>query len=107
MTKGGKNLTVLALSAIAIAVSTTSIAIAIYHNSGDIYLDRSRPGFIPDEKENEKEKEKSDYSFTKEGEINEEVLDEYLEKIQQKINEIDELENPFVTDALSDEALGI
>ena len=51
MTKGGKNLVLLGVLAVLIATVTTCISLAIYHNSGDIYLDRSRPGFLPDEEE--------------------------------------------------------
>ena len=56
MNKGGKNLVILGILAIFIAILTSSISLIIYHNSGDIYLDRSRPGFLPDEKEEEIQK---------------------------------------------------
>ena len=51
MTRGGKNLVLLGASAVLIATVTTCISLAIYHNSGDIYIDRSRPGFLPDKEE--------------------------------------------------------
>ncbi len=49
--RGAINLIIMGLLAVLIAVSTTGISLAIYHNSGDIYLDRSRPGYLPDEEE--------------------------------------------------------
>ena len=62
--RGGRNLLLLGLGSVVIALITTSISLAIYHNSGDIYIDRSRPGFLPDEKEVEEEEElEDDYSF--------------------------------------------
>jgi hypothetical protein len=57
---GARNLVLLGLASILIAVMTTSVALAIYHNSGDIYLDRSRPGYLPDEQEIEKDEDKKD-----------------------------------------------
>ena len=49
MTKGSRNLVILGSVACLIAAVTTSIELVIYRNSGDIYLDRSRPGFLTDE----------------------------------------------------------
>ena len=46
---GGRNLLILGIISVLIAVTTTGVSLAIYHYSGDIYLDRSRPGFLPDE----------------------------------------------------------
>jgi alpha-galactosidase/6-phospho-beta-glucosidase family protein len=43
-----------------IALATTGVSLAIYHNSGDIYLDRSRPGFLPDEQEIKQEEQKEE-----------------------------------------------
>ena len=51
MTKGSRNLVLLGVMSIVIAGATVGISLLIYHNSGDIYLDRSRPGFLPDEEE--------------------------------------------------------
>ena len=53
--RGGWNLIIMGLISIVIATATTGISLAIYHNSGDIYLDRSRPGFLPDEEEIEED----------------------------------------------------
>ena len=49
---GGRNLIILGLAAIAVAVTTSGISLWIYRQN-DIYLDRSRPGFIADGEENE------------------------------------------------------
>ena len=43
MTRGSRNLLILGLGSILIAGGTTSVSLAIYRNTGDIYLDRSRP----------------------------------------------------------------
>lgn len=108
MTPGGRNLVVLGVSSALIALITTGVSLAIYHNSGDIYLDRSRPGFLPDEEEIEDNKtEEDDYTFEKSGAITKEVLDEYIEKIEEQIKEIDDYKLLFDNTSLSDEKLGI
>ena len=87
---------------------TTIVSLVIYHNSGDIYLDRSRPGFLPDEEEIEEESEKEEaYDFEKSGPINKEVLEEYLENIQMEVDAIDAYERPFNEERLSDKRFGI
>ena len=53
---GGRNLVFLGLGAVLIATLTTSISLYLYHESGDIYLDRSRPGFLPEKVETVKKK---------------------------------------------------
>ena len=55
MKKNRRNLIILGLLSVIIATVTTGVSLAVYHNSGDIYLDRSRPGFLPDEDEIEGE----------------------------------------------------
>ena len=107
MTGGGKKLMILGLVSILIALATTGVSLAIYHNSGDIYLDRSRPGFLPDEEEIEVDEPEEEYVFEKSGKITKEVVKEYLEKLQLEINEIDEYKEPFSEKALSDDTLGI
>ena len=107
--RGGRNLVLLGLGSILIALVTTSISLAVYHNSGDIYIDRSRPGFLPDEeeaKEEEDEKE-DDYSFQKSGALTADVLREYLEKLDIETKAIDGYKKPFDSSVLSDEKLGI
>ena len=108
MTQGGRNLVLMGVLAISIAGLTTIIALAIYHNSGDIYLDRSRPGFLPDEEELKLEEIKEEsFNFEKSGKITAEVLDEYLENLETEIKIIDSFESPFSEGVLSDEQLGI
>ena len=79
MTRGGQNLVIMGIASILIALATTGVSLAIYHNSGDIYLDRSRPGYLPDESEIEVEgeKEEEEYSFEKSGKLTVEVIEEY------------------------------
>ena len=109
MTKGGKNLALLAVIAVVIALATTSVSLAVYHYSGDIYLDRSRPGYMPDEEEveQEEEKEEGEYEFQKTGSVTKEVVDEYLEKLDLEVKALDEYDNPFDSSAITDEKLGI
>lgn len=108
MTHGGRNLVILGVAATVIAVVTTGVSLLIYHNSGDIYLDRSRPGYLPDEEEIEEEGEKEEeYVFEKTGKLTMSVIEEYLEKLQVEVKVIDEYEKPFDEDVLSDERLGI
>ena len=108
-TSGGRNLVVLGIMATVIALITTGVSLVIYHNSGDIYLDRSRPGYLPDEEEIEEEgeKEEDNYSFEKSGKLTKETIDEYLEKLDAEIKAIDAYEKPFDEAVISDERLGI
>lgn len=107
MTKGGKSLFLLGLIAVLIAILTTGITLAIYHNSGDIYLDRSRPGFLPDEEEIEENDKEQEYTFSKTGKLSVKDLEEYLEKLDIDVKAVDAFEGPFDAKALSDEQLGI
>ena len=109
ITKGGKKLILMAVIAIFISLSLTTVSLAIYHYSGDIYLDRSRPGYLPDDEEVETEDdtEEGDYTFEKSGAITREVLDEYLKKLQVEVDAINEYQNPFDDEALSDEHFGL
>ena len=109
MTKGGRNLMILGFAAVAISVAATGASLLIYHNSGDIYLDRSRPGFLPDEEEIEEEetKRENSYEFSNEGEINKAVMKEYLEKLDQEIQGIKAVEKPYSDDALYDSVFGL
>jgi len=106
---GGRNLVILSAITIFIALSLTTISLAIYHYSGDIYLDRSRPGYLPDDEEieDDEEDEEGDYSFEKSGTITKEVLEEYLKKLQIEIDSLDDYQNPFNAEALSDEQFGL
>ena len=106
-TDGGRNLVLLGVASIVVSMATTGVSLAIYHNSGDIYLDRSRPGYLPDEQEIEEEDKQEQYIFDKTGKITMEVIDEYLERLQVDVRAIDAYEKPFDENVLSDEKLGI
>lgn len=107
MTRGGRNLIILGVASVLIALLTTGVSLAIYHNSGDIYLDRSRPGYLPDEEEAATEEVDGEYVFEKSGKLTEPVIDGYLEKLEMEIEGIDGYKNPFGAETLSDENLGI
>ena len=107
-TKKNRNLLFLGLASIGVALATTSISLLLYHNSGDIYLDRSRPGFLPDEDEAKEQQTKpQDFSFSSTGSLNPEVLQEYLDNYQTQLEALDKLEKPFSSTPLSDASLGI
>lgn len=109
ITKGGKKLILLSLISIFITLCMTTVSLAIYHYSGDIYLDRSRPGYLPDDEEvkDDEEDEEGDYVFEKTGPITKEMLEEYLKKMQIEIDALDDYQNPFDQDALSDAQFGL
>ena len=109
MSKGGRNLLILGIISTLVALSTTGVSLAIYHNSGDIYLDRSRPGFLPDkdEIEDDKNENEDDYKLDENSAITPEILDEYLKNLQEEIENIDTYKNPFSSDGLSDSRLGL
>ena len=104
---GGRNLVLLGVFATLIAIVTTGVSLVIYHNSGDIYLDRSRPGFLPDEEEAEEEKIEEDYVFSRSGKITAEALDELLKNLDLEVQTIDSYNDQFNEGALSDDRLGI
>lgn len=109
-TKGARNLVLLGLISTVIAGLTTGVSLAIYHNSGDIYLDRSRPGFLPDEEEIEQEEKNSsdeEYNLEEGAKITVELLKEYLSELNEEIEAIDAHAHPFDEKVLSDENLGI
>ena len=108
MTRGGWNLTILGVVSTVIAVVLTGVSLLIYHNSGDIYLDRSRPGYLPDEEEIKEEGEKEEeYVFDKSGELTAAVIEEYLTRLDIEVKALDAYDGPFDGDVLSDERLGI
>ena len=104
---GGKALIKLGIISTIIAVLTTSISLYFYHASGDIYLDRSRPGFLPEKHENEQIDNNLTYHFSEDGSISSQELEEYLTKIKPIINTINEIKKPFSKESLSDQSLGI
>jgi hypothetical protein len=109
--RGGRNLMVLGLVAVGLAIVTSVASLSIYYATGDIYLDRSRPGFISDEEveENKQKQENNEktYVFAPDGMMDKEVLDEYLEEFDKVRNEAKSAAEAFSADALSDDNLGI
>lgn len=104
--RGRRNLIILGAGSILIAAITTIASLQIYRATGDIYLDRSRPGYIfEDEKHNEEDDQKE--SFSNEGEINVEVIDEYLNELDTVIERIDDSADDFSPEPLSDDSLNI
>lgn len=107
MTTGGRNLALLGAGAVLIAVITTVTSLLIYRETGDIYLDRSRPGYLPDEQEASKaDDESTTYVFADSGELTAKDLEEYLQElnvVRAKLQAID----AYGGSALSDESLGI
>ena len=103
---GGRNLILLGLIAIIVAVTTTAVSLFIYRATGDIYLDRSRPGFIA-EGEQHNEEDDSHEVFPNEGLMNQEAFDKYLEELDLLTERIDGSSDSFAGEPLSDDSLGI
>lgn len=105
---GKRNLILLGVGAFAIAMLSTSISLWAYRSSGDIYLDRSRPGYLPDEEEVDTTVTTSiNYTFSDTGELSKEELSEYLEELKTINERIKALSDPYAPGPLSDESLGI
>lgn len=98
--KEGRNLILLGAIAIIIAIATSSLALTIYHNTGDIYLDRSRPGFLPDKTESIPEE--YEYTFSEAIELNQASLEKYLKEYQKLLSNLHQITDPFSMDPLSD-----
>ncbi len=105
ISRGGRNLILLGLGAITIAIITVTISLSIYHNSGDIYIDSSRPGYESDKKL--PETDKTDYTFPDSGTITSENIDQFLTEFEEVTTSIQSLPEPFSEKALSDETLDI
>ena len=108
--RGGRNLVLLGIISGVIALTTVTISLLIYHHSGDIYLDRSRPGYLPDESEveqNDNDDDDEDYTFEKSGPVTIEVLEDYLTHLDIEVQSIDAYEDPFGPTPLTDATLGI
>ena len=106
--RGARNLTILGVGAFLIAIAVTGLELWIYRESGDIYLDRSRPGFLPDAEEVEEETEtSSSYVYSENGTLDGEELKEYLDELKKIEHAIDKIQDPYGSSALSDKSLGI
>ena len=106
---GGRNLIILGIASILIAGITSVVSLYLYHKSGDIYLDCSLPDAdCPSARANSEENNREEvYTFSDNGNIDQETLKKYLEELESQINHIDKLEEPFDSDSISDKALGI
>lgn len=104
---GGKNLTLLGIGAIAITIITTGASLFVYRQSGDIYLDRSRPGYLPDKDEASEEAETTDFEFSESGDIDQKELKEYLKEYQKVNQRLQDISEPYSSAPLSDSSLGI
>ncbi len=105
---GRRNLILLGILAASIAFISTAVELWIYRSSGDIYLDRSRPGYLPDDKEvNETTNANSGFHFSDTGELDSKELQEYLKELKAVSGYLKRLEDPYASDSLSDESLGI
>ena len=108
MTRGSRNLVILCVGAIVLAGITTSISLATYRISGDIYLDRSRPGYLPDEVEvSEEDPAESSFTFSESGSLTKEELDEYLKALKTVDERLNDYPDAYSPTPLSDESLGI
>ena len=105
--RGGKALIRLGVLSTIIAIATTSLSLYLYHASGDIYIDRSRPGFLPEKHENEQIDNNSSYRFSEDGNLSEKEINEYLDSVKPIIKTINEIKKPFSKESLSDQSLGI
>lgn len=109
MKNSGKNLVLLGIIAIAIAILSTGVSLFVYHDSGDIYLDLSRPELMKDkenqQQENNDTKEEK-YKFP-DGtvEITDEEFEEYLLNIDEEARKLNAVPNPYSIESISDENL--
>lgn len=107
-TRGGRNLTILGIGALLITILTTTASLLVYRNSGDIYLDRSRPGYLPDEDEVKEEPVTNNgFSYPDVGPLNKAELEQYLKELRATNARLEALSDPYAPGPLSDESLGI
>ena len=105
---GPRNLVFLGVAAVLITFATVSVSLKLYHDSGDIYLDRSRPGFLPEKEEAEEDADPADYSFPDSGTLSEEDLTDFLTNLKSELNRLNDFSSdPFSPVPLSDDTLGL
>ena len=103
---GGRNLIILGLSAAVIAFISTATSLFIYRKTGDVYLDRSRPGFISEDEKYDADNDKKE-DFPNDGPVTAEMLDDYLRELDDAATRIENLSDDFSSEPLSDESLVI
>jgi len=97
-----KNLLVLTLLMLIIPAITVAGSLIAYDLSGDKYLDRSRPGFMPEEDDSDDTSE----IMSEDGPVDRQIIDKYLEGLREYTKGV--LETEFFSDRpLSDESLGL
>lgn len=102
------NLVILGVGSTLITLLVVIVSLKLYHDSGDIYLDRSRPGFMPEETEVSQKTDNSDYNFSDFGSLKSTDLDELLEHLKTELDHLNDFSSePFSPAPLSDEALGL
>lgn len=106
---GERNLLLLGGGALLITILTTGLSLWIYRSSGDIYLDRSRPGYLPDEDEANEESDanSSSFTFSDTGALNKSDLESYLKELKTIDTRIKAISDPYSAAPLSDQSLGI
>ena len=105
MAHGARNLLLLSVFSVVIAVATTVAGLFLYVSSGDIYLDRSLPGLLPEESEKGGSGREEQYIFPDYGAVNKKALDDFLRYFDRIDTEVEEFKEPFADEPLSDEAL--
>lgn len=108
--RGGRNLVLLGIGAVALAIISTSLSLWVYYETGDIYIDRSRPGFLPEKTEVESDPpttDDSEYTLDPNGSLNDDTIKDYLNHLQDEIDKLDAIEDTFSSTPLTDESLGI
>ena len=103
---GGRNLIILGFSVTVIAIISTAISLHIYRETGDVYLDRSRPGYIFEDEKHDTDDDKKEL-FSADGEVNASVLDQYLKEFDTVMDRIEDASNDFSPEPISNESLSI
>ena len=103
---GGRNLIILGFASAVIAIIATAISLHIYRSTGDIYLDRSRPGYISEGEKHSKDDDQKE-TFSNEGEVDQKAINEYLKELDKVMGRISESSDDFSLEALTDDSLGI
>ena len=103
---GGRNLIILGFSVTVIAIISTAISLHIYRETGDVYLDRSRPGYIFEDEKHDTDDDKKEL-FSADGEVDASVLDQYLKEFDTVMDRIEDASNDFSPEPLSNESLSI
>ncbi len=103
-----KNLVLLGLFSVFIAIVFASISIYLYHESGDIYLDCSLPGADCPNAHNNKNTTSRENSYTLPNfdKLDDKILDDYLKNLKKTTRKLTDANNSFNTEQLSDESLG-